>query len=69
MIHRQVIRDCIDPQKGLKRTLLKTIIKILCYDVWEKWNASCYKEGMEYNPTLNFKTYFNILLSEALKCV
>jgi len=24
---------------------------------------------MEYNPTLNFKTYFNILLSEALKCV
>ena len=30
---------------------------------------SCYKEGMEYNPTLNFKTYFNILLSEALKCV
>ena len=35
----------------------------------DTWNASCYKEGMEYNPTLNFKTYFNILLSEALKCV
>ena len=50
-------------------TFLKTIIKNSCYELWEKWNASCYKEGMEYNPTLNFKTYFNILLSEALKCV
>lgn len=27
------------------------------------------EKPMEYNPTLNFKTYFNILLSEALKCV
>ena len=26
-------------------------------------------EAGKYNPTLNFKTYFNILLSEALKCV
>ncbi len=24
---------------------------------------------LKYTPTLNFKTYFNILLSEALKCV